>query len=204
MEPIKRFIKVMNIALPLLLLIFGGLTLWLLAESQLKWYFKTVCIATFCLFTIIFWSSIHSFLGWPAGEDDMPEKILIHWVIIKEPNKFTEFNGAIYILLESAEDTDKNFVLKMFGYNKDKIEPRLFQLKYNRSLHEHLQKSVIPRLKQGQPVYGELTKKKPRPPGLSFQPGKGKKGKGDGSESQEQEWHFHELLPSQIHRKTPQ
>ena len=114
----------MNIALPVLLLIFGGLTLWLLTESQLKWYLKTACIATYCIFTTIFWSTIHSYLGWPANESDMPEKVLMHWVIIKEPNKFTEFEGAIYILAESAEE-ETNSLRKVFGYNKDRIEPNL-------------------------------------------------------------------------------
>ena len=190
----------MNIALPLLLLIFGSLTLWLLTESQLKWYFKTICIATFCFFTVIFWTTIHSYLGWPADEDDMPEKVLMHWVIIKEPNKFTEFEGAIYILAESAEK-ETNSLRKVFGYNKDRIEPRLYQLKYNRSLHEHLQRKIIPKLKAGQPVYGKLSKEK-RESKLGFGPGKNpNEGKGDGSESQEQEWHFHELLPSEIHQK---
>jgi hypothetical protein len=186
----------MNIALPLLLLIFGGLTLWLLTESQLKWYFKTVCIATFCIFTTIFWSTIHSYLGWPANENDMPEKVLMHWVIIKEPNKFTEFDGAIYILAESAEK-ETGSLRKAFGYSKDGIEPRLYQLEYNRTLHENLQNNIVPKLKAGQPVYGKLSKEK-RPPGKGSNKGKGK---GDGSESQEQEWHFHELLPSEIHQK---
>jgi hypothetical protein len=190
----------MNIALPLLLLIFGGLTLWLLTESQLKWYFKTACIATFCIFTTIFWSTIHSYLGWPAHESDMPEKILIHWAIIKEPNKFTEFDGAIYILAETA-DKETSSMRKIFGYSKDEIEPRLYQLEYNRTLHEKLQNNIVPKLKAGQPVYGTLTKEKRRSPDLSFQPGKARSGKGDGSESQEQEWHFHELLPSEIHQK---
>ena len=101
----------MNIALPLLLLVFGGLSFWLLTESRLKWYLKTACIATFCLFTVIFWSSIYSFLGWPADENDMPEKVLIHWTIIKEPNKFTKYDGAIYVLVESIDKDDTNFVL---------------------------------------------------------------------------------------------
>ena len=194
----------MNIALPLLLLIFGGLTLWLLTESQLKWYFKTACIATFCIFTTIFWTTIHSYLGWPAQEDDMPDKILMHWVIVKEPNKFTEFDGAIYILAESAEK-ETGSLRKVFGYSNDRIEPRLYQITYSRELHEQLQKNVISRLKSGQPVFGRLTKEK----GENSKPGAGKdkarnKGKGDGSESQNQQWHFHELLPSEIHRKPTQ
>ena len=189
----------MNIALPILLLVFGGLTFWVLTESSLKWYIKTACISTFCLFTIVFWSSIHSFLGWAALEDDIPEKVLIHWVIIKEPNKFTKFNGRIYVLAESVGGADSNFLARFFGYRKEKIEPRLYGLKYSRGLHEELEKGVIPRLKRGQPVAGKLSKDKA---GEGIK-GKGKltKGKGGGSESQEQEWQFHELLPSEIHKK---
>ena len=116
----------MNIALPILLLLFGGLSFWVLNESSLKWYIKTVCISIFCLFTIIFWTSIHTFLGWPALEEDMPEKIVMHWVIVKEPNKFTKSEGRIFILLESAGEPKSHFLARFFGYRKEKIEPRLF------------------------------------------------------------------------------
>ena len=192
----------MNIALPILLLVFGGLTFWVLTESSLKWYFKTICISAFCVFTVIFWLSIHSFLGWPADEGDMPEKILIHWVIVKEPNEFTKFKGRIYVLLESVEEVETNSFLKFFGYGKkEKIEPRLHGLSYNRKLHEKIEKEIMPKLKSGQPVFGRLTKEKRRP-SLSMQPGKARNNReGDGSESQEQEWQFHRLLPSEIHRK---
>ncbi len=189
----------MNIALPILLLVFGGLSFWMLSESKLRWYLKAACISAFCIFTVVFWMSIHSFLGWPADEEDIPEKVLIHWVIIKEPNKFMEFDGKIYVLVESAEEVESNKFLKFFGYGKDRIEPRLHGLKYNRNLHEHLQKQVIPRLKSGRPIFGRLAKGK-KPPSLGLGSNKNGKGKG-GSESQEQEWHFHELLPSEIHRK---
>ena len=188
----------MNIALPVLLLVFGGLTFWLLTESQLKWYLKAACISVFCIFTIIFWSSISSFLGWAANEGDMPDKVLIHWVIIKEPNKLKKFDGKIYILLESANKLEQNLFLEFFGYNKDKIEPRLYELAYNRGLHEELERGVIPKLKKGQQVVGEFKKGKPKGRG---EKGKGEEKKGGGSESQEQEWHFHELRPSDIHEK---
>ena len=189
----------MNIALPILLLVFGGLTFWILNESKLKWYLKTACITTFCLFTIIFWTSIHTFLGWPADEEDMPNKILIHWVIVKEPNKFEEFDGGIFILLETMEKPKANRVARFFGYGKNKMQPRLFGLKYSRELHEQLEK-VKGRLKQGQPVAGKLTKEGKNGKGKK---GQGKQGdkKGGGSESQEQDWQFHELRPSDIHQK---
>ena len=190
----------MNIALPILLLVFGGLSFWVLNESSLKWYFKTVCISAFCLFTVVFWTSIHTFLGWPALEGDIPEKVLVHWVIIKEPNEHTKSKGRIYVLLESVKKSNSHFLARFFGYRKEKVEPRLHGLKYSRDLHEQMEKGLIPRLKQGQPVFGKLVKGE----------GKSKKGKGDtkkgegkggGSESQEQDWEFHELLPSEIHEK---
>ena len=189
----------MNIALPILLLVFGGLTFWILNESKLKWYLKTACITTFCLFTIIFWTSIHTFLGWPADEEDVPNKILIHWVIVKEPNKFEEFDGGIFILLETMEELKANRVARFFGYGNNKMKPRLFELKYSRELHEQLEK-VKGRLKQGQPVAGKLTKEGENGKGKK---GQGKQGdkKGGGSESQEQDWQFHELRPSDIHQK---
>ena len=188
----------MNIALPILLLVFGGLTFWVLNESSLRWYFKTACISIFCVFTVIFWTSIHTFLGWPASESDMPEKVLIHWVIIKEPNKITKSVGGIYVLIESVKESESVFLAKFFGYRKGKNEPRLHRLDYDRGLHERLAKGVMPRLRTGQPVLGKFTKKGS---------GKGKRGKDDsqkkggGSESQKQKWEFHELLPSEIHEK---
>ena len=90
----------MNIALPILLLVFGALTLWILNESALKWYIKTACISVFCAFTIIFWTTIHTFLGWPANEEDMPNKIMIHWVIVKEPNKIKATNLIFDIIIK--------------------------------------------------------------------------------------------------------
>ncbi len=120
----------MNIALPILLLVFGSLSFWVLSESSLRWYLKTACISVFCIFTVIFWLCIHSFLGWPANQSDMPEKMLIHWVIIKEPSKLTSFEGAIY----------------------------LYSVKYSRDLHEQLEKGVKSKLKNGQPVLGKLSK----------------------------------------------
>lgn len=190
----------MNIALPILLLVFGGLTFWILTESKLKWYFKTACISAFCVFTIVFWSSIHSFLGWPALEDSLPEKVLIHWVIVKEPNKYTKFDGRIYFLVESVGGPKSSWLARFFGYRKAKVEPRLYGVAYSRGLHEYIEKEMRLKLRNGQPVVGRLTKGAKRLGyGLS---GKGKStSKGGGSESQEQEWQFHELLPSEIHNK---
>ena len=191
----------MTIALPILLLIFGGLTFWVLNESRLKWYFKAVCITTFCIFTVVFWSSIHTFLGWPALEKDVPDKVLLHWAIIKEPNKITESKGRIYLLIESGKYSAPDPLAKFFGYKKENVEPRLYGIKYNRELHERLEKQNMPKLKQGQPVLGKLTKKGEEGKGKIAGKDKGKKQDGEGSESQMQDWQFHELRPSDIQGK---
>ena len=191
----------MTIALPILLLIFGRLTFWVLNESRLKWYFKAVCITTFCIFTVVFWSSIHTFLGWPALEKDVPDKVLLHWAIIKEPNKITESKGRIYLLIESGKYSAPDPLAKFFGYKKENVEPRLYGIKYNRELHERLEKQIMPKLKQGQPVLGKLTKKGEEGKGKIAGKDKGKKQDGEGSESQMQDWQFHELRPSDIQGK---
>ena len=189
----------MNIAYAILLLIFGGLTLWLLTESKLKWYVKTLCITTFCIFTIVFWSSVHTFLGWPARDVDMPEKVRVHWVVIKEPDKLRELPGGIFFLVEAANPHDGNFLYKLFGYHSSSREPRQYGLPYSRQMHERLAASIIPKLKKGQPVFGKLTKLAGKGgPKAGDQKGKNK---GGGSESQEQDWEFHELRPSDFLRK---
>ena len=191
----------MTVTLPILLLIFGGLTFWVLNESKLKWYFKSACITTFCVFTVVFWSSIHTFLGWPALEQDVPDKVLLHWAVIKEPNKLTESKGRIYLLIESGKYSAPDPLAKFFGYKKENVEPRLYGIKYNRELHERLEKQIMPKLKQGQPVLGKLTKKGENGKGKIAGKDKGKNQDGEGSESQMQDWQFHELRPSDIQGK---
>jgi hypothetical protein len=128
----------------------------------------------------------------------MPEKSLIHWVIIKEPNKLIRSEGRVYVLLESVDEPKYNLFARFFGYQHEKIEPRLYGLKYTRQLHEQIEKGLMGRLRKGQPVSGRFIKTKGDGEGRNK--GNGSE-KGGGSESQEQEWEFHELLPSEIHQK---
>ena len=118
----------MNITLPILLLVFGGLTFWILNESKLQWYIRTALIASFCSFTILFYTLIHTFLGWAAEQNDIPEKISIHWVIIKEPNKILDYEFLCwymehYYQLSIKNDytihiLDENISMKQLNKNK--------------------------------------------------------------------------------------
>lgn len=187
----------MTVALPIFLLICGLISLWLLVESKIAWWFKIASIACYCLFTATFLYSISSFLGWAALERDLPEKVGIHWVVVKEPSPIQRSRGRIYLLLEAYHGKHEHKFLTMFGYQSERREPRLYSLPYSRKLHEALEKSVIPRNKQGQIVEGTFKKKGDG----EGREGDGKEGKGDGSESQEQEYMFYDLPPSEIQRK---
>jgi uncharacterized membrane protein YgcG len=197
-------------ALALLLLTSGALAFWLLVESKLSWIFKIISISLFCVGTIVFYLSLSSFLGWAAMDKDLPEKVSIHWVVVKEPSKIVVDKGRIYLLVESFRTKYESKLLNMFGYKARKDEPRLFSIPYSRQLHESLEKDVIPRLKDGQTVDGKFTKGDGSGSGKGGKGkgnGKGGKGKGEGdgkgggSESQEQEYHFYNLTPGEIQKK---
>lgn len=202
----------MTIALPLLLLFIGVVSFWLLVASKVSWIWKILVMTAYCLFTVVFFNSISSFLGW--GATDMPEKVSIHGVVIKEPNPIQRSKGSIFLTVESFHNIYEKKALSMFGYNCEKYEPRLYRLPYSRKLHEQLEKEVIPRLKEGQVVDG-LFKKKGKGESDGNGEGDGSEGKGKkgsagkgnkngnegGSESQEQEYHFYNLPPSEIQRK---
>jgi|TARA_B100000085_G_scaffold284430_1_gene317507 hypothetical protein len=191
----------MNIALPILLLVFGGLSFWILTESTVKWYIKTVCVTVFCIFTIVFWTSMHTFLGWAASPEEIPEKVAVHWAVIKEPNKLSGYEGRIFLLLESSQEKPAKYpFLSLFGYKKESLEPRLYGLPYSRSLHEEIEKNIMPKLKNGQRPKGKFLNKGDKPSQKGVK-GKGDSQKGHGGESPNADWQFHELLPSQIQGK---
>lgn len=192
-----------TVTLPILFLILGGLTFWLLVESKLSYIFKSLVIVLFCTFSISLYSSFPTFLGWGAREQDIPEIIHIHSVIIKEPNPSLNNKGGIYFLLDSIKTKYDNKFLNMIGFKSQKQEPRLFNVPYSRSLHEELEKSVLPRTKNGQIVTGKLKKSsggKVGGKGKGNGKGNGKSGKG-GSESLEQEFKFYNLKPGEIQQK---
>jgi hypothetical protein len=204
----------MNIALPILLLCLFSLSFWLLVESKVKWVFKTILILGYLSFTIFFYQSISSFLGWGADSKQLPKIISVRSVVIKEPNIIAKQEGGIYFLIEQPTVEYNDKILKVFAYNTVESQPRLFVLPYSRKLHEQLSKdgerSVIKRTQRGQIVRGTLTKG--FSDGTSNNNGEGKDGKngnkkdgkdkkGGSSESQEQEWIFYDLKPSYFQEK---
>lgn len=187
-----------SLTIPVFLLLIGGLVIWILVESKVNWIFKIISTTTICIFSIGLFLSLQTFLGWPS-DSNLPEKVSIRWVIIKEPSPSLNFKGKIYLLLDSVKSKYDNKMLDLLGHKNEVKEPRLYSIPYSRELHKELEKNVIPRLKDGQIVNGKMTKSGKQ--GVKGKKGDGKDGKGGNSESQTQEYMFYNLPPSEIQPK---
>lgn len=185
----------MNLSLPLLLLACLALAVWTLRDSAVHLWLKLPAIAGLLLFSTVFWYASSTMFGW-ASRGELPDRVGIHWVVIKEP--MGESVGGIYILTDYASNRYDSTILALFAYRPDISEVRLYRLPYSRRLHQAMEAIVIPRLKDGQQVYGRFV----RPRGQHDKDGKGRDGaKGGGSESLEGGWEFYELPPPYIRSK---
>lgn len=181
----------MSITIPILLLLFFALSFWLLSDSKVKNFWKIVAISSFFVFSIIFWFTSESILGYPAKIKSLPEVINIVGVKVEEPNQSLGIEGVVYLWLDYSPESN-SLLFKMFGYNLDenKTIPRGIKLPYSRKLHEDLQENVMEKLKNGQIIRGKLLKS---PIVITNIAG--------GSESLEQEYHFYTLPPSYFQNK---
>ena len=67
-----------------------------------------------------------SFSGWPS-ENVLPDKFQIHWTYVKEPDKFSKTEGAIYIWIEELDEYNIPFGI-----------PRSYKLPYTPPLEEEI------------------------------------------------------------------
>lgn len=211
-------------SLALLLLLLSSLGFWIVKASQVPATVKVTMIVLFCAFCVFMATTIDSSMGWAAigrVESNIPEKITIRHVVIREPNEQLGFKGSIYLLLDMSETKSDTALLKIFAHKPEGLEPRLFRLPYNRTFHEELQKYVIPRLLKGQTFHGRLKKgtgegnggegdaegisegdNNSNGQGKGQRRGSGQRGngygrRGQGYDNRETETHIYELPPSE-------
>lgn len=196
-----------TIAIPITFIILVALLLWYVIGAKGKWFTKFILILLIPTFSFAIWKSLDSYLGWPTITDT-PKKFLIVWVGIKEPNKKTGDNGAIFILLKSYNVKEgQNSIYSILEYDHKPNEPRLHKLSYSRKLHEMMEK-VIAMLKKGTPVIGEFNKDGHGKPG--FMSGEKKstagsdKGSGYSGAGREQVFRFYSLPPPKFPNKNPE
>lgn len=209
----------MVLGLTLAFLLMAACILWFVIGAKGFVPIKIAAIIIGCGFSIAVFNSLHSYKGWPSVEDT-PNKFMIKWVVVNEPDKSKGEEGDIFIwtarppadLLKDGDIEDPNFLY----YTGASHEPRAYRLPYSKELHKTMQKAQEA-LKKGQPVMVDKTSA-----GQKGQEGNGKKGDGkegqgkagpkgkDGNKgealgswnfSKKQRWEVHKLPPPKLPRK---
>lgn len=139
-------------ALPIFLLVIVILLLWSVVGARGRWGLKLLFILVIPLSTVVVWSSLRSYLGWPTNEE-LPARFLIYWAIVDEPDQQTEDPGSIYFWVR-ARQYPVVPLGKFFGYRYDPNAPRGYWLPYSRKLHEQIA-GMQSEFREGRPVVGE-------------------------------------------------
>ena len=192
--------------IPLVFFSLTALVLWFIIGAKGHWAIKAFIILLTLHVCLSVGMSIPNFAGWPS-DDRLPDKFLVHWITIKEPDKKTQEDGYIYIWATVLSNQEKEVegwkqYLLSFGV-QDFTEPRAYRTPYTREGHQRGE-DAIKKIKNGQPVMGRNNGKKGKGKGKGDgekgdgkgkgKGGKGKKGgKGGGSFSQSDDISFHDL-----------
>lgn len=210
------------VGIPVAFLLLAAMGLWLIIFAKGYWWLKIIFITFALYFSLAMWASLSQLSGWPT-DVEMPDKFLVHAILVEEPSKSNlKEKGAIYMW---ASEIDENHNIKKkevsswllpFVSRKNSSEPRVYRLPYSEELHEQ-SRQISKMLKAGKPVVGKGKK-------ISGQPGEGEgkgdgkggkgktyggklgegKGRGGNNFSQRQEFMFYELPPFMMPDKGPE
>ena len=168
-------------AIPLAFLSLTCLILWFVIGSKGHWALKAVVIAATLYLCVSIGTSLPDFAGWPSTAP-LPDKFLVHWTVVKEPDKQTKKEGAIYIWetnlsadAQAQEDGWKKFLISFVVV--DTLEPRVHKIPYTIEDHKTAD-GVNGRIKDGEIVIGHNNGGKGGDGKKGDGKGKGKKGKG--------------------------
>lgn len=180
-------------------LVISALILWFVIGSKGQWGIKAAIISLALYFCLSIGLSLENLAGWPSGQK-LPEKFEVHWIVIKEPNKKTGEEGAIYIWARDMKPQEESVWWLQFSSN-DRDEPRVYQAPYSKELHEQSQ-GVMEKIRAGGKIGGESGKGKGKGEGEGKGGKKGQNGNnGGGSLSGFSGIIFHELPPSKLPEK---
>ena len=82
--------------IPLVFFSLFILVLWFIIGAKGHWALKAIVIAMTLHFCISIGLSLEGFAGWPSA-DGLPDKFMVHWIVVEEPDKRTKTGGAIYV-----------------------------------------------------------------------------------------------------------
>ena len=124
-SPITLPILTAEIILIISIFIFITVILLLIVlRAQINWIIKLILIIGSSLIYVGTYQGMVNFTGWPT-ELKLPNKFQIHWTHIREPDKFTKAEGAIYLWVEELDQ-----------YNVPSGIPRAYKLPYTPPLED--------------------------------------------------------------------
>lgn len=199
------------VGIPLTFVVLSAIGLWMIIYSKGSWILKMAFIAVCLYFSILMWRSLSDLSGW-ASSSEIPQRSLIHWILVQEPSKTNKTDmGAIFLWCTEidVENTPVNksvsMLLKPFSARKNNVEPRAYRAPYSEEAHQQAAKAMQ-LIMSGKPVIGERMgdgSGQGSADGERSNLNKGGKGSrnGQGSMSQEQVFRFYELPPSKLPAK---
>ena len=158
-------------------ILIAALILWFIIGSKGNWGVKAALIILSLYFCLTVGFSVSDFMGWPTDED-LPEKFLVHWIVVDEPDSKSGDEGNIYVWLK---DSSENKISKeswndyLLSFYDGDSEPRSYKMPYSRDLHEQAQEALN-MIMDGQSVGGTNS-------GLGQGEGEGE-GDGEGGEGE--------------------
>ena len=143
-----------TLAIPLGFILLAALLCWWIIGTKGAWWKKLLAILLVPTFGIAVWRALPSYLGWPTP-DRLPDKSLLLWAAVREPEPKAEDPGAIYLLLRPLAEKEKSGMV-LLDYAEPKGEPRLYKMPYSRKMHEAMQ-SAEGMIRDGKPVVLDMT-----------------------------------------------
>ena len=132
---------------PLLFLVLGVLCAWIVIGCKGYWAAKWWLINLVCIFCLILWFSVSSYLGWPS-DSDLPSEFRLMSYVSDEPKNL--------FILASREEQKTMSLQKLFEYQTpDKL--RLYKAPYDKEFHKNLE-AAMERVNKG--AYVIVSKKK--------------------------------------------
>mgnify|MGYP003335439861 CR=1 FL=1 len=199
-----------SIGIPVSFVLLSAIGLWILIYGKGYWWIKSIFIFLTIAFSITLWASLSELSGWPT-DTSVPEKVIVHWMLVKEPSKLnSKDKGFVYLWGTEIDSENKVKETKInkwtspFIAKKHSIEPRTYRLPYSEDLHKKTVQAMK-MIRAGKNIVAEGMKlgSGEGEPSQAFGKKEGKnKGKGkQGSLSQEQDFMFYELPPFKMQDK---
>tara|TARA_Y100000034_G_scaffold126383_1_gene177520 strand:+ start:2885 stop:3490 length:606 start_codon:yes stop_codon:yes gene_type:complete len=142
-----------NMEVTFIYIILSIVLLWFVIGAKGKWTIKMIAIFATLMFSLNIERSLENLYGWPSGQD-LPDRFLVHWILVKEPNDSLNDDGGVYLWVNdiSETETEEESTWEFFKDNDDS-KPRVYHLPYSIERHE-MGIKMKERLLAGFPIIG--------------------------------------------------